>query len=99
MTHFHVGQKVIYLGAKLDMDDWLFEVAHPFERPVIDGVYTVTNVYRAENGELHLEIAEIPAPLDEHYYAGFYADNFRPVTSIAVFERMLIPARKTEPVA
>ena len=70
--------------------------APPFNLPVKGGVYTITNIYNADDGMLMLEFAELFAPISKWAIAGYWATAFRPVierkTSIEIFQRMLTPS-------
>ena len=82
---FYRGQKV----TPVDLPEhWSQRVAaklFPYKsvRPEKGEVYTVANVYFAEDREAMIELIELPAPEQRHWWgywaAGFRAAGFRPV--------------------
>lgn len=92
---FRVGQKVTMkpeLGSMWEMwtDGLVVRTSGPPD-PIVGEVYTIAAIHRW--GVLYLQLTEINEYIDgrvSHYTAG----RFRPVTSIAVFERLL----KSEPI-
>ena len=84
---FDIGQQVVAL-------DHGNRNAYPGPVPTKGCVYTIANIYRAEDDTLMLELAEFPSPAEDGWYAGFVASYFRPLrkTSIEVFTKLLAPA-------
>lgn len=94
MTHFHVGQKVVYIGeagipAGLDIDQYFDDGGLLAE----GHVYTVCNVYAADDGELMVELCEVSAPETPDAYSGWPHWNFRPAverkTDISILTALL----------
>jgi hypothetical protein len=83
---WHVGMRVVCVEP--DMPD------DPDPSPRCGGVYTISNIYACpEDGEIMVELHELPSPETEDWWAGWRAKDFRPVqrrkTDISIFNAML----------
>lgn len=83
---WRVGMKAVCVDLRL----WPGE---PPPYPTLGAVYTVSNVFEAFEGCLHLELLELPSPQTDGWFAGFDAQCFRPVVEreydISIFTEML----------
>ena len=98
-----INSKVVCIN-----DDWFGWPDMPLDLlnyvkhlPVLNGVYTVRDIYKAErDGAVYLRFAELPNPQppDDYAEVAFELDHFRPLTSkptsIEVFQKMLKPAEE-----
>ena len=96
---FRIGQKVVCIDAlhPRTLSQWWIELWHPYEHAVEGRVYTISNIYLLGADQM-IELVELPSPATDFWYAGFFADGFRPVverkTDISIFTKMLKPKRE-----
>jgi hypothetical protein len=81
-----VGDRVVCVSGKPNPD---------YDRPIprLGGVYTISWVGLTDEGEVMIDLQEMPQPETEKFYRGVAAIHYRKVqprkTSIAIFTAML----------
>lgn len=99
MHKFYVGQRVLCVETPPETwGEWWYRIRHPskYADVKVGEVYTVSNLY-TDDTMLMIEVAEVYAPSEDWWLAGFRSDTFRPMserkTDISVLTALLTPQK------